>query len=49
MPRKLEPPPSEWEPVFQALVRECDVDVRLSAAFEIVQGFVGKILGKQTG
>jgi hypothetical protein len=49
IPRKLEPPPSEWEAVFQALARECDLDVRLSAGFEIVQGFVGKILGRQTG
>jgi hypothetical protein len=49
MPRKLELPPSEWEPVFQALARECDLDVGLSAGFEIVQGFVGKILGRQTG
>jgi hypothetical protein len=49
IPRKLEPPPSEWKPVFQALARECDLDVKLSAGFEIVQGFVGKILGRQTG
>jgi hypothetical protein len=49
MPRGLEPPPAEWEPVFQALAQECDLDVRLSAGFETVQGFVGKILGRQTG
>jgi predicted nucleotidyltransferase component of viral defense system len=48
MPWKLEPPPGEWEPVFQALARECDLDVRLSAGFEIAQGFVGKILGRQS-
>jgi hypothetical protein len=48
MPWKLELPPTEWEPVFQALARECDLDVRLSAGFEIVQRFVGKILGRQT-
>jgi Nucleotidyl transferase AbiEii toxin, Type IV TA system len=47
MPWKLEPPPAEWEPVFQALARECELDVRLSAGFETVQGFVGKIFGKQ--
>jgi Nucleotidyl transferase AbiEii toxin, Type IV TA system len=47
--RKLEPPPSEWEPVFQSLVQECGLDVSLSAGFETVQGFVGKILGRQTG
>lgn len=46
---KLEPPPAEWEPVFQALARECDLDVRLSAGFETVQGFVGKIFGRQAG
>ena len=49
MPWKLEPPPAEWEPVFQALARECDLDVRLSAGFETVQGFVGKIFGRPTG
>jgi len=47
MPWKLEPPPAEWEPVFQALARECDLDIRLSAGFETVQGFVGKIFGRQ--
>jgi hypothetical protein len=49
MPWKLEPPPAEWDPVFQALARECDLDVRLPTGFEIVQGFVGKIFGRQTG
>jgi hypothetical protein len=49
VPQKLEQPPSGWEPVFQALARECDLDVRLSAGFEVVQDFVGKILGRQTG
>jgi Nucleotidyl transferase AbiEii toxin, Type IV TA system len=49
MPWKLEPPPAEWEPVFQALAWECDLDVRLSAGFETVQGFVGKIFGRQLG
>jgi len=48
MPRKLEPPPVEWEPVFQSLARECDLDVRLSVGFETVQGFVSNVLGKQT-
>ena len=49
MPRKLEPPPLEWEPVFQALAWECDLDVSLSGGFETVQGFVSSILGRQTG
>jgi predicted nucleotidyltransferase component of viral defense system len=49
MPRELEPPPAEWAPVFEALARECNLDVRLSAGFETVQGFVCKILGSQTG
>jgi hypothetical protein len=42
-----ESPPAEWEPVFQALAQECDLDVKLSAGFETVRGFVGKILGRQ--
>ena len=49
MPRKLEPPPTEWEPVFAALARECDLNVGLSAGFENVQGFVDKIFGRQPG
>jgi hypothetical protein len=49
IPRKLEPPPAEWGPVFEDLARECGLDVRLSAGFEAVRGFVGKILGRQTG
>jgi hypothetical protein len=49
IPRKLEPPPAAWEPVFEALARECDLDVGLPAEFETVRGFVGKILGRQTG
>jgi hypothetical protein len=48
MPWKLEPPPAVWEPVFQALAQECDLDERLSAGFETVQGFVSNVLGKQT-
>ena len=48
MPRKLEPPPTEWEPVFAALARECDLNVGLSAGFENVQGFV-EGLWKATG
>src|SRR5258708_5131433 len=49
MPRKLEPPPSEWEPVFQALARECSLDLGLSGGFETVMGFVGKVLESQAG
>ncbi len=49
VPRKIEPPPSEWEPVFQALARECSLDLGLSGACETVMGFVGKILESQAG
>jgi Nucleotidyl transferase AbiEii toxin, Type IV TA system len=49
IPQKLEPPPSEWEPVFQALARECDLDVSLSVGFETMRDFVSKVLGRQTG
>src|SRR5229473_6687595 len=47
VPRKIEPPPSEWEPVFQALARECSLDLGLSGGFETVTGFVGKVLESQ--
>jgi Nucleotidyl transferase AbiEii toxin, Type IV TA system len=49
IPRKLEPPPTKWKPVFEALARECDLDIKLSAEFETVQSFVSKIFGRQTG
>jgi hypothetical protein len=49
VPRKIEPPPSEWEPVFQALARECSLDLGLSGGFETVMGFVGKVLESQAG
>src|SRR5260370_28674400 len=49
VPRKIEPPPSEGEPVFQALPRECSPALGLSGGFETVMGFVGKVLESQAG
>src|SRR5260370_12236651 len=48
MPWKLKPPPAVWEPVFQPLAQECDLELGLSAWFETMQGFVSNFLGKQT-
>jgi len=49
IPRKLEVPPAAWESLFEGLARECDLDVALSAGFETVQAFVGKIFGRHAG
>ena len=38
VPKELDPPP-EWEPVFDALARECNVDMKLHAGFEAVREF----------
>ncbi len=43
VPRKLEPPPAEWKPTFEALAGECGLKTNLSDGFEAVQGFVAGI------
>jgi hypothetical protein len=40
VPRKLEPPPAEWKPTFEALAEECGLKTNLSDGFAAVQGFV---------
>jgi hypothetical protein len=29
VPKELDPPPPEWEPVFDALAKECNLDMKL--------------------
>ena len=41
--RKLEPPPAEWKPTFEALTGECGLKTNLSDGFAAVQGFVAGI------
>jgi hypothetical protein len=43
VPRKLEPPPAEWKPAFEALAEGCGLKTNLSDGFEAVQGFVAGI------
>jgi hypothetical protein len=43
VPRRLEPPPAEWKPTFEALAGECGLQTNLSHGFEVVQGFVAGI------
>ena len=43
VPRKLEPPPAEWKPIFEALAVECGFKTSLSEGFATVQGFVAGI------
>jgi|HubBroStandDraft_6_1064221.scaffolds.fasta_scaffold146808_2 hypothetical protein len=47
IPELLEAPPAEWERVFTALARECDLEMTLREGFGVVQEFLGKILGRQ--
>lgn len=39
VPRELDPPPAEWEPVFDALAKECDLPLKIREAFELVREF----------
>ncbi len=39
MPNELDPPPAEWEPVFDALAKECDLPMKLREGFELVREF----------
>jgi hypothetical protein len=43
VPRRLEPPPAEWKPTFEALAGECGLKTNLSHGFEAAQGFVAGI------
>lgn len=40
LPADLEPPPREWEPVFDALAKECHLAMSASGGFEFVREFV---------
>jgi hypothetical protein len=37
LPKELDPPPTEWEPVFDALAKECDLTMKLREGFELVR------------
>lgn len=39
VPKELDPPPAEWEPVFDALAKECDLAMELREGFEFVRKF----------
>jgi len=39
IPTELDPPPPEWEPVFDALAIECNLDMKLQAGFEAMRAF----------
>jgi hypothetical protein len=40
LPRELDPPPAEWEPVFDALAKECNLAMELQEGFELVREFM---------
>lgn len=39
MPHELNAPPAPWEPVFDALAKECRLAMNLEEGFEIVREF----------
>jgi hypothetical protein len=39
VPKELDPPPAEWEAVFDALAKECDLLMKLREGFEVVREF----------
>jgi hypothetical protein len=38
--KDLDPPPADWEPVFDALAKECDLEMKLREGFELVRKFM---------
>ena len=39
VPKQLDPPPADWEPVFDALAKECNLAMQLPEGFELVREF----------
>jgi Nucleotidyl transferase AbiEii toxin, Type IV TA system len=39
VPKQLDPPPAEWEPVFDALAKECNLAIQLPKGFELLREF----------
>jgi hypothetical protein len=39
VPVELDPPPPAWEPVFDALAKECGLAMKLAEGFALVQEF----------
>jgi hypothetical protein len=37
--KELDPPPKGWEPVFDELVTECHLEMKMGAGFEVVREF----------
>jgi hypothetical protein len=40
VPKELDPPPAGWEPVFDALAKECNLAMELREGFELVREFM---------
>jgi predicted nucleotidyltransferase component of viral defense system len=39
LPKELDPPPEEWQPVFEALAKECGLPLNLREGFEMIREF----------
>jgi Nucleotidyl transferase AbiEii toxin, Type IV TA system len=43
VPRKLDSPPAEWAPVFDALAKECGVAMTMKEGFEVTREFIATL------
>ena len=43
VPRKLDSPPAEWAPVFDALAKECGVAMTMKEGFELTREFIATL------
>jgi hypothetical protein len=43
VPRKLDSPPAEWTPVFDALARECGLAMTMREGFELTRKFIAAL------
>jgi hypothetical protein len=43
LPRELDAPPTEWEPVFDALAKECNLAMNLREGFDVVREFARRL------
>ena len=44
-PGELEAPPGEWQPVFDALAKECRLTISLTEGLQVVREFVRTMVG----
>ena len=43
MPHTIDSPPADWTPVFDALARECGLDMNMKVGFELAREFIATL------